>query len=238
MFKRQKLNFNINNNYIKMSERRSFAEILKENLTEKSFKNGVPPKLKPKPLSYQILDPFRKEIYDYFINLKDLLKIHSSRTFYAKLFKNPVKISFYWCEEDWQGSIFAIYEYSGKFISVNGGFGSCSGCDFFIRDSEELHEHSQERLDKIFSHLTINENINDINIHGNHPEYTHPELINKFNIWKEGFAPRRQEVEEKVKVENVFEETVETKEIKEEKIENVVKEVPKKTWADIVSKKK
>jgi hypothetical protein len=214
-----------------MSERRSFAEILKENLSEKSFKNGVPPKPKPKPLSYQILDPFQKEIYDYFINLKDLLKIHSSRTFYAKLFKNPVKISFYWCEEDWQGSIFAIYEYSGKFISVNGGFGSCSGCDFFIRDSEELHEHSQERLDKIFSHLTINENINDINIHGNHPEYTHPELINKFNIWKDGFAPRRQEVEEKVKVENVVEE----KEIKVDVEE--IKQV-KKTWVDIVSKKK
>lgn len=103
MFKRQKLNFNISNNYIKMSKRKSFAEILKENLTEKSFKNKQPKLVVPTSL---ILDPFKKEISDFFINIKDLSRIHSSRTFYAKLFKIPIKISFYWCEEDWQGSIF------------------------------------------------------------------------------------------------------------------------------------
>lgn len=220
-----------------MSERRSFAEILKENLTEKSFKNKLPPKLKPKPLSYQILDPFQKEIYDYFINLKDLLKIHSSRTFYAKLFKNPVKISFYWCEEDWQGSIFAIYQYSDKFISVKGGFGSCEVCDGL--------PDSQERLDKIFSHLTINECVNDINIHGNHPEYTHPELISKFNTWKEDFTPQRQEIEEEIKddikekIKDKIKEEIKDK-IKDKIKEEIVEEVKliKKTWADIVSKKK
>ena len=198
--------------------KKSFAEILKENLTKKSFKNKPPKPAIPKP------HPFQKEIHDYFINLKDLSRIHSSKTFYAKLFKNPVKISFYWCEEDWQGSIFTVYEYSGKFISVNGGFGSCSTCDFFIRDSDELHEHSQERLDKTFLHLKITDNINNINIHGNHPEYTHPELVSKFNTW----------LETKTKIENVQD----IKEVKEEVKEIIKEESSKKSWADIVSKKK
>lgn len=207
-----------------MSERRSFAEILKENLNSKSFKPPLKP-AKQKPIelktelkielkTFLLKDPFKKEIYNYFINLKELSKIHGSRTFYAKLFKNPVKTSFYWCEEDWQGSIFAVYEYSGKFISVKGGFGSCEFCDGL--------PDSQERLNTIFSHLMFNENINDINIHGNYPEYTHPELISKFNTWKGGF---------------------EIKEVKEEKVEEVTVKVEeikqvKKSWAEIVSKKK
>lgn len=214
-----------------MSERRSFAEILKENLTDKSFKPPPKPKTVDKKTIEQIkqptrplilTNPYQKEIYEYFIGIKELSKIHSSRTFYAKLFKNPVKTSFYWCEEDWQGSIFAVYEYSGKFISVKGGFGSCEVCDGL--------PDSQERLNKIFSHLMINENINEINIHGNHPEYTHHELVSKFNTWKGGYAPLRQiEVKEEIKEEEV---------VKAEVVAEVdIKEI-KKTWAEIVSKKK
>jgi len=202
-----------------MSERKSFAEILKENLNSESFK---PPPKSPKQKTIErktierktnlLTDPYKKKIYDYFIGIKELSKIHSSRTFYAKLFKNPVKTSFYWCEEDWQGSIFAVYEYSEKFISVTGGFGSCELCDGL--------PDSQERLDKIFSHLTVNENINDINIHGNHPEYTHPELVTKFNNWKKLLRPNDEIEEKEVEVEVKVEE----------------KQV-KKTWAEIVSKK-
>lgn len=252
------MNFNINSNYIKMSERKSFAQVLKENLTEKSFKNK--PKLKPKPpvpklqhkkitTCEEISDPFKKEIHEFFIGIKDLSKIHSSRSFYAKLFKKPIKIAFYWCEEDWQGSIFAVYEYNEKFISVEGGYGSCEICDAFISYDEEPREHSEDMLNNVFSHLTINENIDDINIHGNYPEYTHPELISKFQNWKGSYAPPRQieAKEEKVenieaKVENfeaeVKEELIKNVEAKEIKEENVVKEVLKKTWAEIVSKKK
>jgi len=65
-----------------------FADVLQENLNKDSFKPKTPP-----------LDIFKKDIHEYFINLKELSKIHNSRTFYAKLFKYPIKISFYWCEE-------------------------------------------------------------------------------------------------------------------------------------------
>lgn len=209
-----------------MSQRKSFVEVLKENLSSESFK---PLKL-PKQKSHLniLLDPYKKEIYDYFICLKEVSKVHSSKRFYAKLFRDPVKISFYWCEEDWQGSIFAIYEHDGKFISVNGGFGSCSGCDAFITDSEEIRDHSQERLDKIFSRLIINENINDINIHGNHREYTHPELVSKFNIWIKNKIEIKPEIKSEIKHEV-------KPEIKPEiKLSNKIV----KSWADIVSKKK
>lgn len=199
-----------------MSKRKSFAEILKENLTEKSFKNKQPKLVVPTSL---ILDPFKKEISDFFINIKDLSRIHSSRTFYAKLFKIPIKISFYWCEEDWQGSIFTVYEYNDKFISVKEEFGSCDYC-------YELPD-SQERLDKIFSHLVINENINDINIHGNHPEYTHPELMGKFNTWKEIYHQNYEKIKETKQNEQI---NVKLQEIKELNF--------KESWADIVSKKK
>jgi len=211
-----------------MSERKSFAEILKENLNNESFKQPLKPPKQKTIETNLLIDPYKKEVYEYFIDIKELSKIHSSRTFYAKLFRNPVKTSFYWCEEDWQGSIFAIYEYSGKFISVKGGFGSCQICDGL--------PNSQERLDKIFSHLMFNENINDINIHGNHPEYTHPELISKFNTWKMSFAPRQHQIEKEIKqVEEIkhVEEIVKVEQIvKVEEIKQV-----KKTWAEIISKK-
>jgi hypothetical protein len=218
-----------------MSERRSFAEILKENLNSKSFK--PPPKSLIQKIEQKIMDqqttsplkltdPYQKEIYNYFIGIKELSKIHSSRTFYAKLFKIPVKISFYWCEEDWQGSIFAVYEYSGKFISVKGGFGSCEVCDGL--------PDSQEKLNKIFSHLMFNENINDINIHGNHPEYTHPELVSKFNTWKGNYITLRQ-IEVDIEIKETIKETV--KKTVKETVKEPIKEM-KKTWADIVSKKK
>lgn len=148
-----------------------FSEILKENLTSNVFLND----LSPKP-SYSLnnLHPVKKEIHKYFINLKELLKVYNSIEFYRKLFKNPVKNCFYWCEEDFQGSLFTIYEYNGWFIYTRGGFGSCEVCDGLV--------NSQERLDKIFLELKITD---DINIHGNLLEYTHPELIDKFNTFKD-----------------------------------------------------
>lgn len=206
-----------------MSQRKSFVEVLKENLNSKSFKPLKLPKQKTNSHLNILPDPYQKEIYDYFICAKEVSKIHSSKRLYAKLFRDPVKISFYWCEEDWQGSIFAVYEYNSKFISVNGAFGSCSVCDPFINDGE-VDCHSQEKLNRVFSHLTINENINDINIHGNHPEYTHPELVSKFNIWIKNKLEIKPEIKPEIKLE-----------IKPEiKLANKIV----KSWVDIVSKKK
>lgn len=101
-----------------------FSEILKENLTSKSFKNTLSPKPSYNTLFFD-LHPVKKEIHKYFINLKELLKVYNSREFYGKLFKSQLKNCFYWCEEDFQGSLFTIYEYNVWFIYTRGGFGSC-----------------------------------------------------------------------------------------------------------------
>jgi len=237
---------------------KSFAQVLQENLTENSFKNKpippVPKKITSCEKVFDISDPFKKELYNYYITLKDLSKIHSFKSFYAKLFKKPIKIAFYWCEEDWQGEIFAIYEYpdnsndySGKFISIRGG--SCSGCDALY----DQHEHSQDMLNKVFSQLITYENIDEINVHGYSPEYTHPELISKFQNWilekKTVKVETKIETKVETKIEIKIEEPetvkVETKikiKIEELKVEPV-KEIKQfinqmsKSWADIVKKK-
>lgn len=246
---------------------KSFARVLQENLTENSFKNKPKPPVPKKITScekiFDMSDPFKKELYNYYITLKDLSKIHSFKSFYAKLFKKPIKIAFYWCEEDWQGEIFAIYEYpdnsdnsdeySGKFISIRGG--SCSGCDAFI--TYNPHEHSQDMLNKVFSQLIIYENIDEINVHGYSPEYTHPELISKFENWiLEKKTVKIVEEPETIKVTKIVEET-ETVRVAEPETVKVVEPVSEteavkvetvkeikpfitnmsKSWADIVKKK-
>ena len=205
--------------------KKSFAQVLQKDLTEKSFKNK--PLKRPKPPIK--LDFFKQEIYEYFINFKDLSKIHSSRIFYAKLFKDPVKICFYWCEEDWQGSIFTVYEYNNKFISIRSCFGSCEVCDVL--------PNSQEKLDNIFYNLIISNSISDINIHGINLKYTHPDLIFNFNNW---FDKINKQVEHEQFEKNEQVKILEKNE--QEQVEQVKilenKTFVKQSWAEIVSKKK
>lgn len=158
--------------------RKSFAEILKENLTQDSFKPPTPP-----PPSKQIFNihgdinnPFLLEIKRFFISMANIDKIYGSRNFYKSLFRDQVKRIFYWCEEDFQGSLFVIYYYKNKYIYTRGYFGSCEVCDGF--------PDTEESLLKEFTGLKISDTIEDIDIHGYNPEFTHPELVKDFEKFK------------------------------------------------------
>jgi len=63
------------------------------------------------------------------------IQYYNSQTVYKDLFHSPVERIFFWSEEDYQGSLFVIYKYvfnsQEYFIGIDGGFGSCSGCDAF-----------------------------------------------------------------------------------------------------------
>jgi hypothetical protein len=155
--------------------KKSFAETLKENLREDSFKPPPPPpkpviKYKESPTLFheELLDPFLREIKKYYITEEGLKSIYGSRSFYKGLFKEPVKMVFYWCEEDYQGSLFVIYKYENKYIYIHGGFGSCEVCDGFPQ--------SEDSLRKIFRNLEICDNIENIEL----AEYSHPDLVKDF----------------------------------------------------------
>ena len=155
--------------------KKSFAEMLKQNLREDSFKppdKTTSPEKRLPTHSNPVLD----DVYQYYITIKDIEKIYGSRSFYKKLFKEPVKMIFYWCEEEWQGSLFVIYQYKDKFIYTKGCFGSCEVCDAF--------PDTEETLVNKFNSLQLCDNINDINIHGRYADCTHPDLIKDFEKFK------------------------------------------------------
>jgi len=168
--------------------KKSFVEVLKENLSQDSFKQPNPPSIAPKLLPSQpskeytncdlrgIKDPFLQEIKRFFVSMTDINEIYGSRDFYKNLFKKPIKRIFYWCEEDYQGSILVIYYYKNKYIYTKGSFGSCELCDGFPDTEDALLEE--------FSDIEVCDKIEDINIHGYNPEFTHPDLVKKFEKFK------------------------------------------------------
>jgi hypothetical protein len=154
--------------------KKSFAEMLKENLREDSFKPPTPPPptKDTKDTSLLSLNPFLLEIKRHYLTVKDVEKIYGSRSFHKKLFKEPVKMVFYWCEEDWQGSLFVIYSYKNKYIYIDGGFGSCEVCDGFPQ--------SEDSLMRKFNSLNISDSIENISF----STYAHPELLKHFDKFK------------------------------------------------------
>jgi len=179
--------------------KKTFAEVLKENLTSDSFKQKVeklfPVKnelnenltsncFKQKVENLTSNNSIKNELKKYYITENDLKKIYNSIRFYKNLFKPPVKLLFYWQEEDWQGSLFVIYEYKyqlndiqiTKYIYIRGRFGSCEYCDN-VPDSNET-------LDKIFDILSICNQIKEIEL----PKYAHPELISCFQDFKKNLV--------------------------------------------------
>lgn len=158
--------------------KKSFAEILKENLNENSFK--------PPDIPIQTLDPFISELKNYYIKVEDTKNIYGSRSFYKKLFKTPIKMLFYWCEEDWQGSLFVIYSYKNKYIYISGYFGSCELCDSF--------PDTENDLERTFNNLQITEDFSSIKL----SEYSHPELIKNFDKFKNKYLKKKN-----INIENV-----------------------------------
>jgi len=157
--------------------KKSFAEMLKENLNDDSFK---PPPVPPPPRQVKkifpdITDEFLLEIKKYYITVKDIERIYGSRSFYKKLFKEPVKRIFYWCEEEWQGSLFVVFQYKNRYIYVNGYFGSCEVCDGFPQD--------EESLERTFRNIGVCNDINDITL-GYKPEFVNPDLSKDFEKFK------------------------------------------------------
>lgn len=156
--------------------KKTFADTLKENLTKDSFKHT-------KQHNQILNDPFLCELFKCYISIKDIEKIYNSQNFYKKMFRQPVRLLFYWCEEDWQGRLFVIYSYKHKYIYTNSYFGSCEGCDSF--------PNTEESLIKKFNSLNICDNINNINIHGYDPKYTNPDLVKNFEKFKRIYNKNR-----------------------------------------------
>lgn len=154
--------------------KKSFAKMLKENLREDSFKSLSRCKEVSSHLSLLpvLAVPFLLEIKRYYLTVKDVEQIYSSRDFHKRLFKEPVKLVFYWCEDDWQGSLFVVYTYKNKYIYIDSGFGSCDLCDEFPL--------SEDSLMRKFKSLNISDSIQNISL----PTYSHPELLKHFDKFK------------------------------------------------------
>ena len=106
----------------------------------------------------------------------------NGRQVYKNLFTEPVKQLFYWQEEDWQGSTFAVYEYKNHFVVVGGYFGSCSGCDAF--EGISTCEDISNILNKQVNDAEIHKNIMNIEL----SKYSHPELCEKFDKFRDEFV--------------------------------------------------
>lgn len=100
---------------------------------------------------------------------------------YKKIFMEPVKQLFYWQEEDWQGSTFAVYEYKKKLVVVRGYFGSCSGCDAF---EGSTREEVNERLHETVRRAEIYDDVRMIEL----SKYSHPELRQAFEKFRQEFV--------------------------------------------------
>lgn len=120
-----------------------------------------------------------KEIQEFCIVPQDLENIDGSKTFYKNLFKPPVKLVFYWTEEDYQGSLFVVYQYKDKFIYKDGGFGSCDYCD--------RYPDTQDEINILFESLNVSDSIQEIEI----PFYGHPDFLSDFEKFKNEFLGDR-----------------------------------------------
>ena len=94
---------------------------------------------------------------------------------------------FHWNEEDYQGSIFVVYEYTFEnvlyYLYISSGYGSCSGCDYWLSATNEgRSENTKEMHDYIeteFSNLCVVVNKNDIKL----PRYSHSILVQNLKEW-------------------------------------------------------
>lgn len=168
--------------------KKSYAEVLKENLNENSFKNSISKNRKlennDKILNDNIKktennETFKLEIKQYFLTQIELDNIYGSVSFYSKLFKDPVKLIFFWCEDSWEGTLFYIYEYKNKYIYSSGGFGSCEICDNYPKTIDESM--------RIFNNLTIIDSLDKVKLNEYMYSQPHPELYKKFNIFKNNY---------------------------------------------------
>ena len=147
--------------------KKSFSEMLKENLNEYSLNPPISITLPPP-------SPFLLDLKRHYLTVKDVEKIYSSRSFYKKMFKEPVKMELYWSEKDWQGSLFVVYTYKDKYIyiHIDGEFASYEECNRFPQ--------SDESLIKTFQSLNVTDSIEEILL----PIYTHPDLVKHFDKFK------------------------------------------------------
>jgi hypothetical protein len=143
-------------------------------------------------INKKILYPQRKQPQSISLNLKPhLLKMTKEdniiKNIYKQLFNFPVTNVFYWHEEDYQGSIYSIFQFKTYIILVRGGFGSCSGCDFWIDLYEgrynkyEMIRRGNEHIEKIYNSIEVYNSIDDI-VFG---DYCHPDFKCQFERFKE-----------------------------------------------------
>lgn len=129
----------------------------------------------------QDLNTIKNELKKYLIHLDSSYFIKeygcevNSISLYRNLFSKPVEQIFFWKEEAYSGSLFVVFKYNNKFISIYGSFGCCVQCDF-IEGTGEYNEIF-EKVNKIFNSIEIHNSFQDIHI----PHFYHPQLKYKFS---------------------------------------------------------
>lgn len=152
------------------SKYKSYADALKN-----GKKVNVVKKVNSQVLIKNKVRPYLTEIKTYC----------NSRSVYTNLFKDnaPVKLIFKWIEEDYQGSLFVIYEYTEfdkkYYLYISGRFGSCSGCDYW----EDLNDNAielKQALNELLDKMEVTNDKNKIEL----KEYAHPDLKLNFELFK------------------------------------------------------
>jgi hypothetical protein len=131
------------------------------------------------------------EIRSYFITFKQfkakfLKDFTTCDQVYDKLFNPPVELIFYWCEEDYQGELFAVYKYTikdgeenkDKFIYIQGVYGSCDHCDPL--------PYNEETLAKIYEDVMVCDTLDEIDLAYMKIDvsYLNPRLVREFSAFK------------------------------------------------------
>ena len=94
------------------------------------------------------------------------------------LFEPPVKLIFYWGEDDYQGSLFVVYQMDNVFFYIESRFGSCGGCDAFEACISIIECNNE--IESTFNEGQVCTDLNVIEF----GKYSHPELISSWNAFK------------------------------------------------------
>jgi hypothetical protein len=153
-----------------------FNDIYKTKQTEKLLCENIKNIL----IDYLNFNPPVRPIKNLFLPQK---YTYNTQSIDSQEIQGPI-LQFYWEEDDWQGTIFAVYTFNHDnntyYLALKSGFGSCSGCDRWRASRNVLEK--KEYIMKEFSNICIYVNKLDI-LRDYYYTYLHPDCRKKLNIF-------------------------------------------------------
>lgn len=86
------------------------------------------------------MEEYRKRLLEHLTPINSLHEHCNMQYVPMDMFDKEVELIADYSEDSYQGVSYALYKFDGKWFTVESSFGSCSGCDPWMSDTEEEHE--------------------------------------------------------------------------------------------------